>query len=225
MLPCFGKTHPGSWSDMSDLEYTLHIDDFLGVVMANISLEAIQSSIELIKDVKALLVLQDPYLPVYSAIGGAIVGAMAGIVPTFINSWIKDRSHRKALSLQLYAEVKATLEIARARQYANGLRQTVSLLSSGKIQSHIYQIQIPDDRFPIYKNSLSNLGLLNIKLQVPIVSFYQTLEAIIQDVKPGGILNANPAGLIEFSEVLSLVEKAEQLGEEILNLISLDYRL
>lgn len=193
--------------------------------MPDISLETVQSSIQLIKDIKTLFVVQNPYLPVYSAIGGAAVGAMASVIPTFINSWFKDRRDRKVLSFQLYAEVKATLEVAETRQYANQLRQIVSSLKSGKFPSYSYQIQVPDDRFPIYKNSLGNLGLLDINLQVPIVSFYQTLEAIIQDVKLGGILNASSGGFAEFSEVLELVEKAEKLGSEIVGLMKCKYSI
>ena len=193
--------------------------------MADISLETVQSSLKLIEDIKALIAPQNPYLPFYTAMGGALVGALASIFPSFVNSWIKDKRDRKALSLQLYAEVSAILEIAKTRQYAHGLRSIIGMLSSGQSSTATYQIQISDDRFLIYRNSFGNLGLLNIKLQVPIVSFYQTLEAIIQDVKPGGMLNLNPASLREFSEVLFLVEKAEKLGEEILGLISLDYGL
>jgi len=193
--------------------------------MADISLETVQSSLKLIEDIKALIAPQNPYLPFYTAMGGALVGALASIFPSFVNSWIKDKRDRKALSLQLYAEVSAILEIAKTRQYAHGLRSIIGMLSSGQSSTATYQIQISDDRFLIYRNSFGNLGLLNIKLQVPIVSFYQTLEAIIQDVKPGGMLNLNPASLREFSEVLFLVEKAEKLGEEILGLISLEYGL
>lgn len=193
--------------------------------MADISLETVQSSLKLIEDIKALIAPQNPYLPFYTAMGGALVGALASIFPSFVNSWIKDKRDRKALSLQLYAEVSAILEIAKSRQYAHGLRSIIGMLSSGQSSTATYQIQISDDRFLIYRNSFGNLGLLNIKLQVPIVSFYQTLEAIIQDVKPGGMLNLNPASLREFSEVLFLVEKAEKLGEEILGLISLEYGL
>lgn len=191
--------------------------------MADISLETVQSTIQLIKDIKVLFAPQDPYLPFYTAIGGALVGALSSIFPSFISSWIKDKRDRKAMSLQLYAEVKAILEVAEARQYANALRQIVSSLKSGQISDRIYQIQLPDDRFPVYKNSLSNLGLLSVDLQVPIVSFYQTLEAIIQDIKPGGVLNDTPVGLAEFSEVLALLEKAEELGAEIVNLIECEY--
>ena len=106
--------------------------------MTDISLETVQSSIQLIKDIKTLFVVQNPYLPVYSAIGGAAVGAMASIIPTSINSWFKDKRDRKVLSFQLYAEIKAALEVAEARQYANQLRQIVSLLKSGQHSSYSY---------------------------------------------------------------------------------------
>lgn len=67
--------------------------------------------------------------------------------------------------------------------------------------------------------------MLNEKLQIPLVDFYQTLEAIIQDVKPGGILNANPVSVNEFTEVLALVKRVEKLANEIIQIVQLEYSI
>lgn len=193
--------------------------------MADISLETINSSIKLIKEIKDLYAPQNPYLPIYSALGGAFIGAVAGFIPSAITSWMKDKRDRKVITYQLYAEIKAIMKIIKIRQYANDLKQIIHNFQLGKISSHTYQIQVQDDRFPIYKNSLKNLGLLNEKLQIPLVDFYQTLEAIIQDVKPGGILNVTPVGVNEFSEVLVLVERVEELAKEIMDIIQREYSI
>lgn len=118
--------------------------------MADISLETINSSIKLIKEIKDLYAPQNPYLPIYSALGGAFIGAVAGFIPSSITSWMKDKRDRKVITYQLYAEIKAIMKIIEIRQYANDLKKFIHDFQTGKISSYTYKIQVQEDRFPIY---------------------------------------------------------------------------
>lgn len=193
--------------------------------MADIDPKSILETIEIIRAVKSLFIEQNQYLPVYSALGGAFVGAVSSFFPNYIIGKLKDRKDRRSTTLQLYAEIKATIELAEHRSYIQDLERVVEAFESKQITSCTYQIQVPEDRFPIFKCSLDRLGMLEIDLQVKVVEFYQLLEAVVQDVMPGGVLNAVPAPAEGFKEALRITKRARQLGGEILALIEKRHRI
>ena len=173
-------------------------------------------TIELLKAAKPLFEGSDGYA--VAAVGA--LGAIGGALATFFPSWLMAKHQRseiaKSTAFQLYAEIKATLEVERHRGYIKGLREVLEAFDSEKITSWTYQVQVPDDRFIIYKSNLANIGLLPPVLQGQIVLLYQLLEAIVQDVKPGGLLNAEPVGKEPFAEALRLIEHAKRIAEEIM---------
>lgn len=193
--------------------------------MADIDPKTVLETIELIRAVKSLFVEQNPYLPMYSALGGAFVGAVSSFFPNYIIGKLKDRKDKRSTTLQLYAEVKATIELAEHRNYIQQLERVVEAFNSKQITSYTYQIQVPEDRFPIFKSSLDRLGMLEVDVQVKVVEFYQLLEAVVQDVKPGGLLNARPAPAEAFQEALRITKRARQLGGEILTIIEKHHRI
>lgn len=193
--------------------------------MSEMDLKNVLISIEAIKAVKALFVTSNPYLPVYSALGGAFVGAVSSIIPNLIINWHNYRTERRSTTLRLYAEIKAAIEVADYRGYIEHLEQIEEKLRNNKIPSWTYLVQVSDDRYPIYKSSLDQLGMIDVGLQVKIVEFYQLLEAIIQDIKPGGILNANPAPHVYFLNALGLAKRARSLGGNILATIEKQYNI
>jgi len=77
----------------------------------------------------------------------------------------------------------------------------------------------------IYKNNASNIGIINPQLLISIVQFYQLLEAVIQDVKPGGFLNVAPRGIAPFRELLAIGEQMLALGERATSEIERIYRI
>lgn len=187
--------------------------------MADIDPKSILATIELIRAVKSLFIEQNPYLPMYSALGGAFIGAVSSFFPNYIIGKLKDRQARRSTTLQLYAEIKATIELAEHRNYIQHLEDVVEAFNTKQITAYTFQIQVPDDRFPIFKSSLDRLGMLEVDLQVKVVEFYQLLEAVIQDVKPGGELNVRPAQAKAFQEALRIVKRARKIGVEILAVI------
>lgn len=193
--------------------------------MADIDPKSILATIELIRAVKSLFIEQNPYLPMYSALGGAFVGAVSSFFPNYIIGILKDRQATRSTTLQLYAEIKATIELAEHRNYIQHLESVVEAFNAKQITAYTFQIQVPDDRFPIFKSSLDRLGMLEVGLQVKVVEFYQLLEAVVQDVKPGGELNVRPAQAKTFEEALRIVKRARQIGVEILAVIEKCHRI
>lgn len=193
--------------------------------MADLDPKAVLETIELIRAVKSLFIEQNPYLPMYSALGGAFVGAVSSFFPNYIIAKLKDRKDRRSTTLQLYAEVKATIELAEHRNYIQQMERVVEAFNANQITSYTYQIQVPEDRFPIFKSSLDRLGMLEVDIQVKVVEFYQLVEAVVQDVKPGGLLNARPAPVEAFQEALRITKRARQLGGEILATIEDRYQI
>ncbi|HRK02870.1 MAG TPA: hypothetical protein PLH57_09405 [Oligoflexia bacterium] len=208
---------------MRDKPYSLDLT--IPSPMAEIDAKSILETIEIIRTVKSLFVEQNPYLPIYSALGGAFVGAVSSFFPNYIIAKLKDRKEKRSTALQLYAEVKATIELAEHRYYIKQLERVVEAFNSNQITSYSYEIQVSEDRFLIYKSSLDRLGVLEVDIQVKVVEFYQLLEAVVQDVKPGGLLNARPAPVEAYEEALRITKRARELGYEILAIIEKCHRI
>lgn len=67
--------------------------------------------------------------------------------------------------------------------------------------------------------------MLEVDIQVKVVEFYQLVEAVVQDIKPGGLLNARPAPVEAFQEALRITKRAQQLGGEILAAVEKRYQI
>jgi hypothetical protein len=173
-------------------------------------------TIELLKAAKPLFEGGDGYLTAAVGALGAVGGALAAYFPNRLMAKHQQRELRKSTAFQLYAEIKATLEVERHRGYINSLREVLTAFDSKQTTEWSYQVQVSDERFIIYKSNLGNLGLLPPSMQSNIILFYQLLDALIQDIKPGGLLNVKPIGREPFAEVLMLMERAKNVAEKVL---------
>lgn len=193
--------------------------------MADLDTRTILDTIEILKSLKTLFSDQNPYLPVYSALGGAFVGAVSAFIPNYITARLRERREKKSLTLAIYAEIKATIELIRVRSYLQSVQGIIEQMNRGLIGPTTFQVIVPDDYSIVFKNNVSNIGILDPDLQVKVVQFYQLLEAVIQDVKPGGLLNISPQGENPFRELLVIGEQMLTLGQETISLIEKTYRL
>lgn len=185
--------------------------------------QALAQALELLKQAKPLFESGDAVtLAAISALS-AIGGALAAFFPAYWHSQLQERQLRQSVAVQLYSEIKASLQLERHRGYIASLREIVSRFDSGEIASATYQVQVTVDRFPIYKSNLAHLGKLDPSLQQKIVLLYQLLEAAIQDMQPGGLLNATQVGREPFAELLEILTAARRLGDEVLAVIEVQY--
>jgi hypothetical protein len=193
--------------------------------MSEIDTKNVLNVIEILKGLKGLLADTNPYLPVYSAIGGAFIGAISTFIPAIFIENLKARRDRKSLTFAIYAEISATLKLIEFRQYIEHIHVVIQRLKQGIIPNATYQIIVPDDYCLVYKSNISKIGTLDSNIQIQLVQFYQLLEGVIQDVKPGGILNATPQGLEQFESVLKVSEQMIHLGSELMKKIEKQYNI
>jgi hypothetical protein len=173
-------------------------------------------TIELLKAAKPLFASGDAYL----VAGAGALSAVAGVLVAYLtNRWTvsgQRETTRKSTAFQIYAEISATLEVEQYRGYSTSIRDLLKASEGQDDFKGIYQVQVPDERFIIFKANLANLGLLPPKLQSDIVLLYQLLEAVVQDIKPGGLLNLEHVGREPFVELLCLMDKSRRIAYEIL---------
>ena len=193
--------------------------------MSEVDTKTVLNVIEILKELKTLVTDSNPYLPVYSAIGGAFVGAVSTFIPAIIIEYFKNRREKKSLTFAIYAEVSATLKLIEFRNYVKNVQDIIKKLKTGLIPNETYQIIVPDDYCLVYKSNIIQIGVLAPELQIPIVQFYQLLEGVIQDVKPGGLLNSSPQGIDAFTSVLAVSEQMIQLGNELMGKIQKRYKV
>jgi hypothetical protein len=192
--------------------------------MANpIDPQALPQAIELLKQAKPLFESGDAFALATVAAFGAIGGALATFFPGYWLSKHQERQLKHSVSTQLYAEIQATLRIERHRGYIDSLRAIIEQFDRGEISSASFHVQFAEERFPIYKANIQNLGKLDTRLQQKVVLLYQFIEAGIQDRQPGGLLNATPVGREPFAEIHEILSSARHLGDEVLAQIEADY--
>lgn len=171
-------------------------------------------AIELLKAAKNLF--DNDYLTAYVGVAGALVGALAGYFPAAIISKQQRNDRAKSTAYQIYAELKAMQTQVQQRGYGKHLGDIAAALEDGSASSGMLVAHFPDDRFVVYRANLCNLGLLPPKMQTKIVMLYQLLESLIQDLKPGGVLNNEHANVRAFKEAVSLYRQAEDLFSEVI---------
>jgi hypothetical protein len=188
-------------------------------------LQVVQISLETLKTVKTLMEPSQPWIPVIAAILGAAVG---GLVPIFVRIYEEYRArkiNRNAVANQIYAEISALLEIIDKRQYLQDIQMIVNQLTVNPNYQQTFQIQISEDISQMYKINLDRLPLLNPSLQTKIVKFYRFLDALVQDVKPGGVFNISPITIYGAQQFLLIANEAITLGQEIKLEISNSFNL
>jgi hypothetical protein len=187
--------------------------------------ENIQISLELLKEIKAVLEPSSQWVPVIAAIGGAAVGGFIPLLIKMIEGYREEKRNKQAVAHQIYAEVTAILEIVDKRQYLQHMNALAAqfLLNPNLIQT--YQIQVSDDFSIMYKANIDRLSLLNPNLQTKIVKFYRFLSALIEDVKLGGGFNSQPITQYGCNQFILIATEAVALGNEIRDDISKQFNL
>lgn len=193
--------------------------------MEDNSINQLLSSVEIISAIKPLFASQNPYLPVYSALGGAFVGAISSIIPNMILESIRYKKEAKALTLQVYSEIKSTVQIFEYRGYLEHVSEVIRNIENGEYTTDRFTIHFPDKRHTVFEAVLPKLGTIDIQLQIKFIAFYQSVESIIQDVKPGGYMNSQECNLKDFKDLLSLGRRVIKNGKDIMAEIENKYTI
>lgn len=143
-------------------------------------------------------------------ITGAVALA-AGPIFSYFMSRSNAAREAETVKASIIAEISGVLDLIYSREYLKGLKAGAEGILPGLL------VDVPDSYFQVYRANLTKLGLLNAAVAENIVYFYMLLEAVKQDVKPGGPLNSEKVDSHERIEAfvtdVELLSRALEIGE------------
>jgi hypothetical protein len=156
------------------------------------------------------------WLPLYAALGGAVAGAITSFFPTLL----LERSRENKLSRRLHAsfltEISALLEIIEHRNYRGSIKEVINHLKTQPAgTTHSLTVTVPEHYSRIYQENCKNIGVINEFYAKRIVIFHQLIDAIVQDIQPGGVVSKG-AEIVAFEEMDKLFTRAMEVAHEIL---------
>lgn len=155
------------------------------------------------------------WLPLYAALGGAVAGAIASFIPTLLLE--KRRDHRFAKQIQqcLLAEIAAFLEIIKRRRYLESVREVINHLKScPKGTQASFTVHVPDHYSRVYQENCRHIGVVEREVARRIVVFHQLVDAVVQDVRPGGMVSEG-ASIHAFEEMEAILIQAIEVAKSL----------
>lgn len=148
----------------------------------------------------------------------------AGLLVTALvatSGWLWQRwQERTSVQVAIVAEVLALRKIAVERDYLSGLIEVGNhLLAIPEDQrpEASLQARIPEHYCRVYVANLGKLGHLSPEDAQLVVSFYQYVDSVVQDVTKGGIIyegTNDPEAFTETANVLKFaLDAAQQLAD------------
>ncbi|MGE8544244.1 MAG: hypothetical protein ACN6NS_08060 [Acinetobacter johnsonii] len=146
----------------------------------------------------------------------ALVSAFSGFCVQYFFKWQERKHISKSFELSVLAEIDTMLKIIERRGYRNALESGIFTLTLTNKTLKL-QIDIQENYCPIYYSNLDKISFLSKKKVKSIVRFYSILASLVQDVKPGGILNADHPSLEDYQDCLQLLDEVIELGNKVID--------
>jgi hypothetical protein len=142
------------------------------------NLDDVQKTMQILQSMKALLGQQNPWIPVYAAIGGALIGAIAAIFPNILIERFKERRERRERLMVLKREaLGAVLEwIEPMRNAENGASLLVMSAIRGEVSHEDFL-----KRFPYILGDLVKKDLPAIQRVVLPDDIYKRGHSIVHE--------------------------------------------
>ena len=154
------------------------------------------------------------WIPVISALGGALIG---GLVTFFPTKYLEDRK-QKLFVLQvrncIIAEISSLVMIIENRKYVEAIEEAVAHLQDNPTSTYTLHADIPNHYSHIYQEQCRNLGVLDRTVARDIIKFYQLIDAVVQDMKPEGTFSKHPS-LEAYAESLEMFRLAVKIGKSL----------
>lgn len=155
------------------------------------------------------------WLPVYAALGGAIAGAIASFVPTWIMEKRRERNFSRQIENSLLAEIAALIEIADHRNYLSAIQETVEYLrEQPQGSAAVLIVDVPPHYSRVYQDNCKSIGVISNEVASEIIIFHQLIDAVVQDIKPNGAFSSG-ATLETFEQMLQIFEQALNIGRKL----------
>ncbi|MDP0498687.1 MAG: hypothetical protein Q7P63_01185 [Verrucomicrobiota bacterium JB022] len=153
-------------------------------------------------------------VPAFSALMGAVVGGLVTYFTTKAMERWKQNEERKVVFAAMVAEIEMITVHLDRRHYAEDMERIIEDYRKGRRSQLDYHVMIPEDYCPVYKSHLSRIGLLPYPLIGDIVRFYQILQSIVEDVRPGGPV-AEGCSEGTMVECVAITREATRLGRDV----------
>jgi hypothetical protein len=154
-------------------------------------------------------------IPVYIALGGAAVGAIATFFPTYWIESLKEKKEARITTESIVTEIEVSLFLLEKRRYLESVKYLLDRIKSEKIKGSTFRVVVPDEFCIIYKRNIEKIGLLPASIRKDVVTFHQLIEAAVCDVRPGGLMAENECGEEEFQELYDIMLEIQNTGRRI----------
>ncbi|OZA27032.1 MAG: hypothetical protein B7X93_09855 [Hydrogenophilales bacterium 17-61-9] len=156
------------------------------------------------------------WIPAITGLAGAFIGAVSSFIPNLITEYFRRKQESRQLKESLIAEIAAMMEIAELRKYRQGLRDVCTKLeNSPKSTLFTFPVGIPNHYSRIYQANANRIGIIDPKTAIDIVTFHHLIDAVVQDVNPGGPL-ADGCDLDGYQEALAILDKAYGIATKLI---------
>lgn len=153
----------------------------------------------------------------------AVVGVIIGGVMSFFNTsrleTRKQAAESRRLALAFQGEIRALLRIVNRRGYLEGFQCVFEEMERTQKKIPI-NIKVRREYFPVFKNNVSNIGLLECPLPELIAQFYVQANSVLEDIESyhdGTLKNEGVRSLIvRVKETHALLQETLVIGEEII---------
>ncbi|MDH4572477.1 hypothetical protein [Salinicola acroporae] len=125
-----------------------------------------------------------------------------------------DKSKRKdAVRYALFTEVASIIGIIEKRNY----REMIRLRAEGDVDT--LTAVIPNSYRVVYDSLIGDIGLLNREDVIGLISFYMSIMAVVEDIKPGGTFSRLESATPEaYQEALQILDDALSTGRGLLGI-------
>lgn len=196
------------------------------ITQGNVMIEETKSIAEIMQILAALMEEKpNEWLPVYAALGGAIAGALGAFFPSYLIERYKSTKGSDRLLSSLLAEVQALLSIIEYRGYRDSIKEIITFLNTQeKGTTYKLTVLVPEHYCRIYQENAGNIGIIPYEYAHRIIIFYQLIDAIVQDVKAGGVFS-NGATIEAYQETDKIFSRAIEIGHELIKSARYNYKL
>ncbi|MBA5764677.1 hypothetical protein H2O73_20145 [Vibrio sp. 404] len=154
------------------------------------------------------------WIPVLSALGGAVVGGLVTFFPTKYLEERRAKEFSRQIQNSIIAEVSALMRVIEKRKYVESVEEAIKYLKENPDGQFTLYADIPLHYSQIYQGQCNNIGILDREVARDIINFYQLIDAIVQDIKLNGTFSTHPS-LEAYQESLAMFQLAVQIGKNL----------
>lgn len=190
--------------------------------MDTLAPEELLHYVRIVRELKELVGGSNPWIPLWSTIAGALLA----YIPLGVGGWWRAKKATQSVQAALIAEISYMVGIVELRGYLKDFIKIHEELEKNNIRdykfhqehgthftehSETFETIIPDDYNKIYKAHLEKIGTLPPKVATDVVTFYGLIDAVVQDIRPEGVLRRQ--GYAEqYQEAIQLMQEALKIA-------------